>query len=38
VLALGFAVYDKANDMLVALRLHIDGDNKSVNLVWLKPE
>lgn len=38
VLALGFAVYDKENDILVALHLHIDGDNKKVNIVWLKPE
>jgi hypothetical protein len=38
VLAVELAVYDKDNDVVIVPRLHIEGANKTVAIVWLKPE
>lgn len=34
----GVSAYDKENDIFIALRLNKDGRNKSVNLIWMKPQ
>jgi hypothetical protein len=34
----GISAYDKENDVFIVLRLNRDGRDKSVNLLWLKPE
>jgi hypothetical protein len=34
----GISAYDKENDVFIVLRLNKDGKDKSVNLLWLKPQ
>lgn len=35
---LGVSAYDKENDIFILLRLNKEGKEKSVNLLWLKPQ